>query len=88
MRLNIIAFSFAFGIIWAACILLVSLIEVIRPEYGHAFLELVASIYPGYLPGTGIVSIIIGTAYAFVDGAIGGAAFAWIYNRIANRYPD
>ncbi len=38
-------------------------------------------LYPGYAPG-GFGSVIMGTLYALVDGAIGGAVFAWLYNRI------
>jgi hypothetical protein len=86
MRFHITAFSLAFAIIWAGSILLVGLTEFIWPEYGRAFLEFVASIYPGYHPGTGPGSVIIGTIYGFIDGAIGGALFAWIYNRIAKPH--
>jgi hypothetical protein len=88
MRIKITAFSLAFGILWAGYILLVSVIESFQPEYGRAFLDFCASIYPGYHPGSGFVSVIMGTAYGFVDGAIGGAVFAWIYNLIADRYTD
>ena len=49
------------------------------PSYGATFLEVVSSLYPGYEPG-GLGQVISGTLYALVDGAIGGAIFAWIYN--------
>jgi len=48
---------------------------------GVAFLELMDGLYPGYAPG-GFGSVIMGSLYALVDGAIGGAVFAWLYNRI------
>jgi hypothetical protein len=51
------------------------------PTYGVAFLELMDGLYPGYAPG-GFGSVIMGSLYALVDGAIGGAVFAWLYNRI------
>jgi hypothetical protein len=86
MQLNIRAFSLTFAIIWAGCILLVGLAEFIWPNYGLAFLYFTASLYPGYHPGSGIGSILIGTVYGFADGAIGGVLFAWLYNRIANRH--
>jgi hypothetical protein len=84
MRLHVIAFSLSAGIIWGAVLLLVTLANVIWPTYGHAFLQSVVSIYPGYHPGS-ILSVIIGTLYGLVDGAIAGALFAWVYNLFARR---
>lgn len=83
MKLNIKAFTIACGTIWGSALLLVGLANMIWPSYGNAFLELVSSIYPGYEPG-GFLQIINGTLYGFVDGAIGGAIFAWIYNLFAD----
>ena len=83
MRLNIIALSLAAAVLWSAAILFVALANLVWPGYGGAFLELVASIYPGYHPGQGIASIITGTLYGLVDGAIAGAVFGWLYNFIS-----
>lgn len=55
-------------------------INLIEPDYGGEILELISSIYPGYEPGDGIKSVVIGTVYGFVDAAIGGAFLAWLYN--------
>lgn len=85
MRLHATAFSLTGGLIWGAAVFLVAAAHLILPNYGSAFLELTASIYPGYHPGSGIGSVIIGTLYGLVDGAIGGAAFAWLYNFLAQR---
>lgn len=85
MRLHVIAFSLTAGIIWGAVMLLVALANLVWPTYGHAFLQIAESIYPGYHPASGIVSVIIGTLYGLVDGAIGGAIFAWVYNLFAHR---
>ena len=85
MRLSITAMSVAFGLLWGACILVVAAANLIWPGYGQAFLQLCASVYPGYHPGTGIGSIITGTIYALVDGAVGGAVFGWLYNAVAAR---
>jgi hypothetical protein len=41
--------------------------------------------YPGYEPGPGIGSVLTGTLYGLVDGAIGGAVFAWLYNLFARQ---
>ena len=43
------------------------------------------SIYPGFAATTGVTALLVGTAYAVLDGLILGAAFAWIYNRLAGR---
>ena len=85
MRLNITAMAMAFGLLWGACILTVAAANVIWPSYGQAFLQLCASIYPGYRPGTGIGSVVTGTIYALLDGGVGGAVFAWLYNLFAGR---
>ena len=85
MQLNIKALGMAFGLLWAACILFVGIANLIWPGYGLAFLQMCASIYPGYRPGTGIGSVVTGAIYALVDGGIGGAVFAWLYNVFAGR---
>lgn len=86
MRFNIIALAITTGLFWGAAILLVSLANLIWPGYGVAFLDVTASVYPGYHAGTGIGSVVVGTVYALVDGAIGGAIFAWLYNFVASRH--
>jgi len=42
-----------------------------------------ASVYPGYHAIRSIAEVILGTFYGAVDGLIGGAVFAWLYNRFA-----
>ncbi len=86
MRFNIIALAITTGLFWGAAILLVSLANLIWPEYGVALLDVAASVYPGYQAGTGIGSVIVGTLYALVDGAVAGAIFAWLYNFVASRH--
>jgi hypothetical protein len=88
MRLNIAAVATAFGILWGAGILIVAAANMIWPDYGQAFLQLCASIYPGYRPGTGVGSVLTGTIYALADGAVGGAVFAWLYNMFAARQAE
>ncbi len=85
MRLDAKAIALAFGILWGACLLGVGIANMIWPNYGQAFLQLCASIYPGYHPGTGMGSVVIGALYALVDGLIGGAIFGWLYNLIVGE---
>ena len=83
MKLSIWALTITAAIIWGGAVLLVGLGNLIRPSYGGAFLEIVASIYPGYHVTRTIGSVIVGTLYGALDGAIGGLIFAWLYNLMA-----
>jgi hypothetical protein len=85
MKLNVTALSLTGGLFWGAAILIVALANLIWPGYGRAFLDLTASLYPGYQPGSGPGSVVIGALYGLVDGAIAGAIFGWLYNVIAHR---
>ena len=88
MRLNITALALTVGVFWGAAILVVAAANLIWPGYGRVFLDLAASIYPGYHAGSGPGSVIVGTLYGFADGAIGGAVFGWLYNLLAQRRTD
>jgi hypothetical protein len=82
MKLSIKKFAITCSIFWGLAILIVSTANMIWPGYGTVFLTVVASIYPGYEAMQGIGSIVIGTLYALVDAGIGGAIFAWLYNKL------
>lgn len=84
MKLSLRAFSITAGILWCAAVLLVGLANHAWPPYGLAFLELTASVYPGYQVSEQIVSVFIGAGYALVDGLVGGLIFAWLYNCTAS----
>ena len=88
MRMDIPAFGLAVGVIWAAAIFVVAVANLVVPGYGRAFLDFAASIYPGFHPGTGAGSVVSGTLWGLVDGFVGGALFAWLYNLIARRRPE
>ena len=80
MKLNIKAFMLTSCILWTACVLIVGIGNLIWSGYGSIFLQLVASIYPGYDVSPTIGSVVVGALYAVVDGAIAGLVFAWLYN--------
>ena len=82
MKFNIKALAVACGILWGAAILVVAVINLICPEYGQRFLEMLASCYPGYHATQSLVQVVIVTMYAIADGLIGGAVFGWLYNRL------
>ncbi len=84
MKLSLRAFSITAGILWCVVVLLVGLANHAWPPYGLAFLELTASVYPGYEVSEQLVSVFIGAGYALVDGLVGGLIFACLYTRIAS----
>ena len=83
MRFNIPAFSITCGLIWGGAVLAVGLVNQSWPGYGEAFLQLCASIYPGYHPGGSVGQVIVGSLYGLVDGGIGGLIFSWLYNLLS-----
>jgi hypothetical protein len=62
---------------------MIGVAEFFWPAYGRAFLELAASIYPGYDAGHSLGQVLLGAGYGFVDGAVGGFLLAWIHNLVA-----
>ncbi len=83
MKLSVAALAIAGAILWGASVFFVGLADMAVPGYGAAFLNLIAALYPGYHVNGGIDSLLIGTAFAIGDGAIGGALFGWLYNVVA-----
>ena len=78
------AVACASAIVWSGGVFLVGLANLVWPKYGMQFLEVLASIYPGYHAEPSLGSVIVGAVYAAVDGAIGGLILAWLYNRCAS----
>jgi hypothetical protein len=82
MRINPKALAISLGLAWAAGVFLAGVAHLLWPGYGGAFLEAVASIYPGYHVG-GFGEVIVGTLYALLDGAVCGIVIAWLHNASA-----
>jgi hypothetical protein len=85
MKLNVLAVASASALLWSGAVLIVGVANVVQPQYGREFLELVASIYPGYKARPKFSQVAVGTAYAMVDGAVGGAICAWLYNSFSSK---
>lgn len=85
MKLSVKGLAVAFGMSWGASLLLIGLFNLYFPPYGEGFLQLVTSIYPGYHGEKTLISILTGTGYGLVDGAICGAVVAWLYNLAAGQ---
>ncbi len=86
MKLYVKSTTVAVAVVWGGgAMLLTGVANLIWPDYGQAFLEMTASIYPGYQATASFGQVLIGTLYGVVDGAVVGAVFAWLYNFCASR---
>ncbi len=84
MKLSIKGMAIACGLMWGALMILgVGMLNLAWPSYGREFLQVVASIYPGYHATRSFGQVIVGALYGLVDGAVAGAILAWLYNRFA-----
>jgi len=80
MKLDVKALAFAGAILWGGCVLAMCVANLIWAPYGVRFLDFLASLYPGYHVSHSFAEILLVTVYAIVDGLIGGAILAWLYN--------
>lgn len=81
-KLDVKAFGFAIGILWAATVLIMSVLAASQiGEWTMPVIEFLSTFYLG-LKAT-LTGALIGGVWAFVDGFIGGIIFAWLYNKIS-----
>ncbi len=85
MRLNLKAFMLTVGSFGALAIFLTGIGNLAVSGYGTDFLQVFASVYPGYQASGAFGDLIVGTVYAFVDGAVSGLIFAFLYNVFLGR---
>jgi hypothetical protein len=83
MKLNVKAFAFVAALVWGAAMLLTGLGSMLWSGYGREFLQMMASVYPGYHATPSFGQVLVGTLYGLVDAGVGGALFAWLYNLFA-----
>ena len=83
MKLNVRALAIVSALVWGLAMLLTGLANLIWPTYGHDFLQVMASVYPGYHATRSFGEVVIGTLYGLVDAGVGGAIVAWLYNCFA-----
>jgi hypothetical protein len=79
MKLKVVAFGLAFGILWGLGILILGILAIFG--YGLTWVAVLSSVYIGY--GATILGSLVGAFWGFVDAFIGGAVFAWLYNKLA-----
>lgn len=84
MRLNVKAFALTCGICWGLCLFFVTW-WIIAFDGATGEPTFIAHVYRGF--SISPAGSFVGLVWAFADGLIGGAIFAWLYNWIAARIP-
>jgi hypothetical protein len=82
MRLDIKAFTLTCGVLWGFGLFFLTW-WIIAFDGATGDITFIGRIYRGYCISP--LGSIIGLIWAFVDGLIGGAIFAWVYNFIVTR---
>lgn len=79
MKLNIKAFALTCGILWGLGLFALTW-WILAFDGSISAPTLIGRVYRGYTitPWGSLIGLI----YAFIDGLIGGAIFAWLYNRL------
>lgn len=78
MKLNVKALALAVGIVWGLAIFLLTYWLLIFGYEGKTLAKL-SNVYFGY--SVTWYGAFVGLAWGFVDGLIGGALLAWLYNK-------
>ena len=82
MELNVKAFALAFGIVWGGGLFILTW-WLIATEGITGEALFIGRVYPGY--SVSALGSLAGLVWGFIDGCIGGALLAWIYNILARR---
>jgi hypothetical protein len=85
MKLSVKAMAITSGLLWGGAMLTCGLINLAEPSYGRRFLKLMSSVYPGFHNSGTVADVLVGAGYGVVDGVVGGAVAAAIYNQCAER---
>ena len=83
MRLNVKAFGLACGILWGVGLFVITW-WIIAFEGVTGEPTFIGRLYRGY--SISPAGSFIGFVWALVDGLVGGAIFAWLYNILADRF--
>ncbi len=83
MKLNVLAFALASGLLWGISVFLLTWYLIFMEGAAPDDKLLIGRFYLGYRVTP--IGSLIGLAWALPDGFIGGVIFAWLYNTIAAR---
>lgn len=81
-KLCIKSLALSLGIVWGAGMLITGWFSMLG--WGNMFVETMSSCYFGY--GPSFWGGIIGGIWGFIDAAISGAVFAWLYNVFTEKH--
>ena len=82
MTLNVRAFALTCGVIWGLGLFVLTW-WIMAFDGATGEMTFIGRLYRGYTISP--LGSIVGLMWAFVDGVIGGAIFAWLYNLISRR---
>ena len=82
MRLNITAFALTAALVWGLGLFVLTW-WIIAFDGASTDMTLIGKVYRGYTITP--LGSVVGLVWALVDGFIGGAVFAWLYNLISAR---
>jgi hypothetical protein len=82
MKLDVKAFALACGVIWGLGLFIMTW-WIIAFDGSSGDPTIIGLVYRGY--SISPLGSIAGLIWGFVDGLIGGAIFAWLYNKITER---
>ncbi len=82
MKLNVKAFALTCGILWGLGLFVITW-WIIAFEGATGDPTFIGRLYRGYTISP--AGSFVGLIWALVDGAVGGAIFAWLYNTLATR---
>ena len=81
-RLGVVALGLAIGIAWGAGMFVLG-VTAWALDWGKELVEPISSLYIGYGPTP--LGSAVGAAWGFIDGFIGGAVVALLYNYFARE---
>ncbi len=82
MKLNVKALALAFGVIWGFGLMVLTWWIMLFDGATHE-VTLIGKVYRGY--NISFVGSLIGFVWGFFDGFVGGAIFAWLYNKFSKN---
>ena len=82
MKLSVKAFTLACALVWGLGVLILTW-WIILFEGSSGDPTIIGKVYRGY--SISPVGSVIGLAWGLIDGAVGGAVFAWVYNLFVPR---
>ena len=82
MKLNVKAFALSCGLVWGLGVLFLTW-WIIAFEGATSQPMMLGHLYRGY--NISAMGSFIGLVWGFIDGLLGGAIFAWLYNSLASK---